>query len=373
MTTRRWRAFYALALTIGVIFSAPPVQAKTTLKDEIEIGRKAAKEIEKEFPVTSDKEWLSDIEQLGKLLTPNVKRKEIPYTFKVIKEQQNGRNEIDAFSLPGGPVYISERMWRLLTRDERLGVLAHEIAHVDKRHAIDTVSEMNRRSMWAAAVLIITGAHSRSIWDAADIANTLYTLKFSRKREREADMMAVDLCKAAGLSPTGLVTAMKKILYIEQHTGGAPPKILSTHPQTKDRIAYLSSRCLELGVKPGELERNLRVTDQPDRLGDVVSKAKEGLVITVSTTRDLAKNELVWVKKPLWDDASDVVIPKPVAKGVALTPGKKAKVSVTMEPGFEYIDIEQGDGVYPRSTGLAPPPPPSAPDKGAAPTQPKPG
>ena len=360
MTTRPWRTIYALILVLCVALSSAPARARTTIKDEIEIGRRVSKDIEKQFPVTDNKEWLADIEHLGKMLTPFVKRKEIPYTFKIIRERDNGKNEIDAFSLPGGPVYVSERMWQLLTRDERLGVLAHEIAHIDKRHAIDTISEMRKRSIWATAILIIAGA-SEGVWDAADIANTLYTLKYSRKREREADMMAIDLCKAAGQSPAGLVTAMKKILYIEQHTGGAPLKILSTHPDTKDRIAYLSARCLELGVKPEELDRNFHVKDQPDRLGDVVSRAKEGLVITVSTTRDLAKNETIWIKKPLWDDASDVVIPKPVAKGVVLTPGKKARVSVTMESGFEYIDIEPGDGVYPRVPDSMPPPPTSPP------------
>jgi hypothetical protein len=49
-------------------------------------------------------------------------------------------------------------------------------------------------------------------------------------------------------------------------------------------------------------------------------------------------------------------MPKPVAKGVALTPGNKASVSVTMEQGFEYIDIEPGDGIYPRQAEAPPPP-----------------
>ena len=88
MIRRHPQTIYIVLLMIVVtLASAMPVTAKTTIKDEIEIGEKVASEIEKEFPVTSNKAWQADIEQLGKLLTPHVERKEIPYTFKIIKEE----------------------------------------------------------------------------------------------------------------------------------------------------------------------------------------------------------------------------------------------------------------------------------------------
>ncbi|MEN6371279.1 MAG: M48 family metalloprotease [Armatimonadota bacterium] len=344
---------FILMLTFGMAASEQ-AWAKTTVKEEIEIGQKSAKEIEKEFPVTENKEWLKEIDSLGRLLTPYVKRKEIPYTFKIIKEETKGKPELDAFSLPGGPVYFSERMWRVMTRDERIGILAHEISHIDKRHAIDTMSEMQRRSMWTTAVMIITGAGG-NWWDAADLANTLYTLKFSRKREKEADMMAVDLTTAAGQTPAGLVTALEKLLRVENEAGDKPPKILSTHPATDDRVKYLTERCLELGVKPEAME--LKFNDQPNRLGDVKDKKKKDMLVNVTTAKPLAINSLVWIKKPLWDEEKNVVAPKPVARGVALTEGTEVQVSVKMEPGFDFSDIESGDGVYPREPDPAPVPP----------------
>lgn len=333
--------------------AADQVEAKTTLKDEIEIGQKVSEDIEKEFPVTENKEWLAEIDRLGKLLTPHVTRKEMPYTFKIIKEEVRGKPELDAFSLPGGRVYFSERMWRIMTRDERIGILAHEIAHIDKRHAIDTMGEMQRRSLWTAAIMIITGASS-NIWNAADIANTLYTLKYSRKREQEADRMAVMYTTAADESPVGLVTALKKLQRIEGD-GDRPPKILSTHPDIGDRVKYLAEECVKLGYKPESME--LKFKDQPDRLGDVVKRTKEGMLVSVNTTKPLALNELVWIKKPLWDDEKNMVIPKPVAKGVALTSGTQIQVSVKMEKGFDFSDIDAGDGVYPREPDPVPPPP----------------
>jgi hypothetical protein len=65
----------------------------------------------------------------------------------------------------------------------------------------------------------------------------------------------------------------------------------------------------------------------------------------------------VWIKKPLWDDATNTVIPKLVAKGTVINGGNRAQVSIKMEPGFEYIDVEPGDGVYPRQIDSVPPPP----------------
>jgi Zn-dependent protease with chaperone function len=346
MKNRRLVLIYTLTIiAAAAIFLAGPVFAKTTVKQEIDIGQKAAKDIEKQFPLSEHKDWQQEIDKLGKSLIPNVTRKDIPYTFKILKEKVDGKNEVDAFSLPGGPVYMSERLWLLLTKDERVGVLGHEITHVDKRHAIDTMSEMQKRSMWATLVLIVSNAKSNA-WNATDLANNLYTLKYSRKRETEADMGAVELTRQAGYSPAGIVTSLKKILRIEKENGGGSLKILSTHPETKDRVEYLTKRCLELGIKPEDLE--IKSKDLPDRLGNVVSTTKKANIINVSTTRDLAANETVWIKKALWDDASNSLLPKPVAKGVVKVPGKTAQVTLTMEPGFEFMDIEQGDGVYPR-------------------------
>jgi len=244
-------------------------------------------------------------------------------------------------------------MWTTMNRDERIGILAHEIAHIDKRHAIDTISEMQRRSLWMTAIMIITGA-SGNIWEVADLANMLYTLKYSRKREQEADMLAIKYAMTAGENPTGLVTALKKLQKI-QGDDNKPLKILSTHPDIGDRVKYLTEECIKLGYKPESME--LKFKDLPDRLGDVVKKTKEGMLLNIETKEPLAINELVWIKKPLWDDETNMLLPKPVAKGVVLTAGTQVQVSVKMEKGFSFSDIEIGNGVYPREPDPVPPPP----------------
>ncbi len=345
------RILYVLVLGSLLGAGVAPVQAKTSVKQEIEIGQKVAKDVEQKFPVTDNKEWLAEIDRLGKMLIVNVKRKELPYSFKIVKEQVGGKNEIDAFSLPGGPVYFSERMWRILSRDERIGVLAHEIAHVDKRHAIDTMSEMQKRSMIATALLIITGAGG-GWWDAADVGNSLYTLKYSRQREREADMMGVDLVVAAKQNPVGLLTSMKKIQRLEQETGGTRTKMLSTHPPTKERVNYLTQRMIELGAKPADLEP--KFVDSPGRIGSIVEKDPKKKTVAVNTTTALSDGQLIAIKKPLWDDKVNAMVPTAIAKGTVKLAGTQGQVSVLMEPGFEFEDIEAGDAVYTTPTPAPP-------------------
>jgi predicted Zn-dependent protease len=207
---------------------------------------------------------------------------------------------------------------------------------------------MNRRSILAVIILVIVKAN-RNWWDAADLGNTIYTLKYSRKREKEADMTGIDLCLAAGQSPAGLVTTMKKLLRIEDENGGSPPRILATHPATKDRVDYLTKRCLEVGVKAADLDP--KYPDESDRIGSIVTKGKKkkNYVVTVDATRELKQDETVWIKKPLWDDEKNAVVPQPIAKGTVSMPGIKATIVVTKEPGFEFEDIEIGGGIYPRA------------------------
>lgn len=347
-------AYLALIALASITLFARPVSA-VSVKEEIQIGKEAAAEVEKEYPVTDNKQWLEEIDRLGRSLLPYVQRKDIPYSFKIIKETVDGEEQIDAFSLPGGPVYLSERMWKMLTPDERLGVLAHEVSHVDKRDAINTIGEMNRRGLWAAALLLLTGADS-SWWSASDLANQIYTLKYSRKREQEADLMAVDLCRASRQNPGGIVTAMEKLLRMEQTNDEKPLRILASHPDTGNRVVYLRQKCVALGLKPYDLE--LHYKELPDRVGDVISTTKDGMLVTVTTIQPLAVNDVVWIRKAVWDDKADAVICKAVARGVAITGGTKAQVAVNMQKNYSFGDIESGDGVYRWQPEPAPPPPP---------------
>ncbi len=146
---------------------------------------------------------------------------------------------INAFALPGGSVVVhSGLLLRAERAEEVLGVLAHEIAHVQERHGI--------RSMISQLGLVVIvqaffGDASGLAAIVAEGGRHLAGLQFSRDFEREADDRAVEYLVAAGMSVDGMLTFFEKMRDEEARAGhGAPSlSLLSTHPATAERIERL--------------------------------------------------------------------------------------------------------------------------------------
>ena len=129
------------ALALVLLFAIPSgaaAQNPFTLseKDEIELGRHAAGEIEKDIRLVEAPAIVKYVDRIGQSLVQKSTRKEIAYTFKVIDSP-----EINAFALPGGYIYINRGLIEAAeTEDELAGVLAHEIGHVVARHGANQAS-----------------------------------------------------------------------------------------------------------------------------------------------------------------------------------------------------------------------------------------
>src|SRR6185436_2729560 len=106
-------------------------------EQDIEIGRQSAVEAEKKLPLINDPRIVTYVESLGKTLVAKSRGPNFPYTFKVVDS-----SEINAFALPGGPIYINRGILESARNDgEVAGVLAHEISHVVLRHGTANVSK----------------------------------------------------------------------------------------------------------------------------------------------------------------------------------------------------------------------------------------
>lgn len=146
----------------------------------------------------------------------------------VFRKSRIGPN---ALALPAGRIVLTDELVTLLADDEQalMAVLAHELGHLHHRHLV-------RRLVHGAAV----GAAGMALFgDASGLVATLPTLmldlRYSRDAEREADLYAAHLLKAAGLSANSLAAALER-LSGRQKDG---PAYLSTHPATAERIARL--------------------------------------------------------------------------------------------------------------------------------------
>lgn len=299
-----------------------------SIKEEIDIGKEANVQILKKDKLYADQKAQLEMRELGNALVKHVQRKEIPYTFQILDSDK----EINAFAVPGGYVYYTSGLWNKLNTDERAGVLAHEIIHVDQRHSLDAMIKHQRRRMWTDLALILTGASS-TIQQVAGMVNTLHELQYSRGDERQADEMGFELLEKSNMNPAGLLMAMRKIMRVEQKSGSSPPKIFSSHPPTKERLDYLEKMLKDRNIPvPKDNASAAHVADN-NQVGSVSSI--KGNTARFSSSKALSKGDVIFLTRLGWDDKLEYQTPVPIARGVVTATGS------VYSADFELMGKEQ--------------------------------
>ena len=336
---RRWLVFVCLILLLNII--ACDETHAFSVQKEIDLGREASKEVIKEMPLSKNEKWQKDIDEMGQRFMPHIQRKEFKYEFHIIE----AKDEVNAFALPGGYVFFTERIWRIMTPDERAAIMAHEITHCDQRHGIDMMIKSEQRSLWMLPVIILGGG--TGLAQAAMWGNVMIAQRYSRKMEKEADEMGVKLCAAAGYNPAAAVTSMEKLLSIETDENHYEfSAVFASHPETIKRIEYLKQNAASLGASESEMK--LKAVDDPARLGNITAKYRDySNVVSARTSTPLIYGQSVLIKKMLWDDEAQVLAPKTVAAATVLAPGTLPILVIKSQENYSTGDVMEGDGVYP--------------------------
>jgi len=329
------RITIAAIILLALASAITPVWA-VTLVEEVDLGKKLDVEILKETPLSTDSQAQKEMDEYGQLLAKNVRRPEIKYHFQILEQ-----DDFNAFSTPGGYVYFSQRLWEVLRKDERIGVLAHEIVHVDRRHALDAMLKAQRRQIWLAVLL--TAVRANETWGSiADLAHTAYTLKYSRGDERQADEVGVELCQKAKFDPVGLLLAMRKIGRFQNEQGGQPPKIFASHPPTKERLQYIEDLLTKLGIAiPPE---NIKEVANPYKIGEVTSVDRDKVEFNSSKTVD--RDSVVWMMGYGWDSRYENHTQVPKARGIVTREGPNYAATIWNLPGVKSGAVAKGTGVY---------------------------
>ncbi len=140
---------------------------------------------------------------------------------------------VNAYAAPGGFVVVHDGLLASAqASDELAGVLAHEIAHVTRRHAL---RQIVFRAGFAAVLRLLLGSPDGVAGVLAGSARELSGLGFSRQQEREADLEALALLQQARLPAEGLLRFFERL----ESKAGEPPAILSTHPDPGHRVRVL--------------------------------------------------------------------------------------------------------------------------------------
>jgi predicted Zn-dependent protease len=175
-----------------------------------------------------DAKMLERFGRVARKLVPTVERQDLQYRFTILDT-----DEVNAFAVPGGYVYVTKGLMKQIGSDDELaGVVAHELAHINKKHSL----RQAEKAGVMALVIALMGVkdETEKYQKAAAVAAFFASMKFSRDDEYQADRSAVEYTMKAGYRPEGLITFFEKINRDNGLT--KVTKYFSTHPPTNDRI-----------------------------------------------------------------------------------------------------------------------------------------
>jgi predicted Zn-dependent protease len=222
------RTFVAIVLCAGFV-AAPHAQfSLLSVEQEIEIGEQANAQVRKEVPELGDAPVADYVRGLGRRLVQQAPGTKYPYSFSVADYR-----EINAFALPGGPIWIHRGVLHAATNESQVaGVLAHEVAHIAQRHAAGQLTKAMMANLGLGllgAVLGNGGGASAAQVAASFLTNGIF-LKFSRDDEREADAVGLRLLRRAGWDGRGMVELFEILQRESKQNPGSVELFFSSHP-----------------------------------------------------------------------------------------------------------------------------------------------
>jgi hypothetical protein len=247
------------AILVAVLTSAALVtgQSKVTAPknkytpaDDVKLGREAAAEVEKQMPMLDDDRVDSYVERIGDRLVQNIpaefRHEQFRYTFDVVNLR-----EINAFALPGGPMYAHRGMIESANSEgEIAGVLAHEISHVALRHGTAQASAATPYQIGqiGSAILgaIIGGRRGEVVSGVGQFGFGAAFLRYSRDYEKQADLLGAQIMARTGYDPREMASMFRTI---EKEAGGRAPEWLSNHPNPGNRAEYITREAQALRVE----------------------------------------------------------------------------------------------------------------------------
>lgn len=171
----------------------------------------------------------------------------IPLNFKVYKT-----NDINAFACADGSIRVYSGLMDVMSDDEVLGVIGHEIGHV----AHEDTKKSFRNALQTAALMDViasTGSTAAALTDSqfGAIAQSLASAKYSQSQENNADDYGYAFLKANGKNPSAMVKAFQKLKQMEEAAGGTQTtgmkQLFSTHPDINKRISRMQAKCKKDG------------------------------------------------------------------------------------------------------------------------------
>lgn len=211
-----------------------------SLEQEYALGQSFLRMLRAQAPLLHDPLMQDYLEHLIYRLASHSSLQDRRITLAIINDPS-----INAFAVPGGVIGVNVGLFlNGETESEISAILAHEIAHISQRHfarrteASRKASVASMAGLLAGVVLLATAgtdAGLAAITASRGVAQS-ELLRYSRSREKEADLVGIDTLAAAGLDPNAMAYMFERLSRAQRFSGRNIPEFLLTHPVTKDRI-----------------------------------------------------------------------------------------------------------------------------------------
>jgi predicted Zn-dependent protease len=224
--------------------------AMPTAEQEIAMGMQSAPQMIREMGgAHPDPAANALLDRVGAKLVNTTGVKETPYKFDfhLLADDQT----VNAFALPGGQIFITSALFRLLQNEDQLaGVLGHEIGHVVGRHSNQQMAKSQLLNGLAqGAGVLLSDGQSMGGMQMAQMLGQMVNMKYGREDELESDMLGVKFLLQAGYDPEALIGVME--ILAKAGGGKGQPEIMSTHPAPENRIEFIREQIAKMqGERP---------------------------------------------------------------------------------------------------------------------------
>jgi predicted Zn-dependent protease len=223
-----------------------------TPEQEIALGYQSAPQMAAQMGgISRNAQAVALVQRVGEHLVRQSVAAKSPYkfSFHVLADPKT----VNAFALPGGPVFITEGLLRLLKSEAELaGVLGHEIGHVIARHSSERLAKQQLTQGLLGALVVGSGDFTTA--QIGQVVGSMINMSYGREDEIESDGLGIRIMTEAGYDPRGMIRVME---VLGKASGGSrQPEFMSTHPAPENR----SERIREAIAKqyPGGVPENLK-------------------------------------------------------------------------------------------------------------------
>jgi len=253
------------------------IRHQKDLESDLELGAKYAAEADKTYKKTKNAELQARADRVGGVLAEiaRVNNVEVtwgdgrlnpfPYKFTVIEGE-----DVNAFSLPGGFIYLYEGLLKYCESDDELaGVLAHEIAHASFRHLATLKKEQSKLDAITLPLILLSlltgGTSAGPLVYGTVLTGQAIGSGWSVKAEESADFGGFQYLQKSPYNPVGMLTFMERLAYDDRTKPKIDWGIFQTHPPGRERANRLIARLKEgsIPIRRSEVTRSFRCDVRP--------------------------------------------------------------------------------------------------------------